>query len=342
MKKNNLLVVILAIALTILFMANDAKAVNVPAASGPNEETMINDSDYDINMESTLSLQVNETFTLDPTVIPVTAQTSLTWYSGDDIVAKVSQSGVVTALTVGTTVITARAANGKKAKCTLTVTSAAPNPIGDFWTGSYRVTSHVNREQVSDYDFPSDFIVTIKEVDGAYYVTELIGMDLTQSIYEGLRINVLDEQRAEIDLSFTNDLGYSSMAGCFLSCMYLISPHSDYELGVLEEAKIGITRRADGTLIIDDFYVFAFGLVSNYELAIDAAYYGVECKSMDAATQSSSVHDIVLDESMSGTLEICNLNGVLVYSGSKDGLPELTPGMYVFRQGCSTKKIMVH
>ena len=321
MKKMSLMT--MALAMVVMFMGNDAKAVNLPAGSEPTEEAMGNESDYSINMESSLMLQVNETFTLDPMVIPTTAQTTITWYSEDDIVAKVSSTGVVTAQSVGTTEITARAANG------------------DLWVGSYRVTSNVIRNHVSEYNYPNNFTVTIKEVDGAYYVTELVGMDLTKSIYEGLRINVLDERRAEIDLSFTNDLGNRSMSGCYLECMYLISPNEDYELGYLEEGKIGMTRKADGTLAIDDFYVFAFGLVSNFELAVDAAYHGVETMNMSSATESSSVPTIALDDATPCSLEIYNLNGMLVFSGNEDSKHELAPGTYVFRQGDSAKKITV-
>ena len=318
MKKMSLMT--MALAMVVMFMGDDAKAVNLPAGSEPTEEAMGNESDYSINMESSLMLQVNETFTLDPMVIPTTAQTTITWYSEDDIVAKVSSTGVVTAQSVGTTEITARAANGKKAKCTVTVSAAAPDPIGDLWVGSYRVTSNVIRSHVSEYNYPNNFTVTI---------------------YEGLRINVLDERRAEIDLSFTNDLGNRSMSGCYLECMYLISPNEDYELGYLEEGKIGMTRKPDGTLAIDDFYVFAFGLVSNFELAVDAAYHGVETMNMSSATESSSVPTIALDDATPCSLEIYNLNGMLVFSGNEDSKPELAPGTYVFRQGDSAKKITV-
>ena len=340
MKKQCLLTMMLTVA--VMFISIEAKAVNPLANSWPAKEATINDADYDVEMVSSLTLQVNDTYTLDPVVIPATAQTSFSWYSGDDIVANVSQSGVVTALTVGTTVITAKAANGEKAKCTVTVTSGTPNPTADTWKGSYQVTSCVDCKYVSGYDFPSNYTVTIKELDGAYYVTELIGMDLTRSIYEGLRINVIDEQHAEIDLTFTNDLGYYSMTGCFLSCIYFLSPLSDYELGVLGDGKIGMTRNADGTLAIDDFYVFAYGSVSNFQLAIDAAYYSAENTSLSEPGQSSAIIDIPHGKSISGTQEIYNLNGMLVYSGDDDGKPELAPGVYVIHRGDIVQKVLVH
>ena len=112
------------LAMAMMFIANVANAANFSASSQSIEADAVNESDYDISMDSSLTLQVNETFTLTPVIIPATAQTSLSWYSEDDLVARVSDFGVVTALTVGTTEVVARAANGKKVKCTVTVTSA--------------------------------------------------------------------------------------------------------------------------------------------------------------------------------------------------------------------------
>ena len=66
MKKMSLMT--MALAMVVMFMGDDAKAVNLPAGSEPTEEAMGNESDYSINMESSLMLQVNETFTLDPMV----------------------------------------------------------------------------------------------------------------------------------------------------------------------------------------------------------------------------------------------------------------------------------
>lgn len=324
------------LAMAVMFMGNDAKAVNRPAGSEPSEEAMGNESDYGINMESSIMLQVNETITLEPMFIPVTAQTSFTWYSENDIVAKVSPSGVITAQSVGTTEITARAANGKKAKCTVIVSAAAPNPLCDLWVGSYRVTSSIDRGHVSDYDYPNEFNITIYEHDGAFYATGMVGMSLDGTIYEGLKVNVLDGQHAEIDLSYCYDLGYRSWTGCFLNCMYMISPQSTFQPEELEESKIHMTRNSDESLVIDDFYVFAFGLATDYQIALDAAYHNVMCKHVP-----SSAPSIIVDSEQTENIEVYNINGMLVYSGKEDGIPHLSSGFYLIKLGSGIKKVVI-
>lgn len=324
-----------------MFLSNYAVAENVPIGYSVEGVSSAGDAESSIDLISTLSLRVNDSFTLEPVVSPAIAETSLTWHSNNDLVASVSQSGVVKAQSVGSVVISVRTADGKKASCTVSVTSSAPDPIGLAWTGSYSVTSSIDRGHVSGYDYPNEFIMTIYERDGAFYATGMVGMSLDSTIYEGLKINVLDEQHAEIDLSYCYDLGYRSWTGCFLNCMYMISPQSTFQPEELEEGKIAITRNPDGTLVIDDFYVFAFGLVTNYEVVLDAAYHSVECKHTSSSSQSSSIHSIVIDGNTSAELEIYNLNGMLVYLGDETGKPEQAPGIYLFRRGNSVQKILV-
>lgn len=340
MKKINYLTMMITFAT--LNLANYAVAGNVPIGHYALEVSSTdNNQESSIDLILTLALQVNDTFMLEPVVSPAIAEMSLTWHSNNDLVASVSQSGVVKAQSVGTAVVSAKTPEGKKASCTVSVTSSTPDPIGLSWTGTYRVTSSVDRGHVSGYDYPNEFTMTIYERDGAFYATGMVGMSLDSTIYEGLKINVLDEQHAEIDLSYSYDLGYRSWTGCFLNCMYMISPQSTFQPEELEEGKIAITRNPDGTLVIDDFYVFAFGLVTNYEVVLDAAYHSVECKHTSSSSQSSSIHSIVIDGNTPVQLEIYNLNGMLIYSGNEDGKPEQAPGVYLFRRGNSVQKIMV-
>lgn len=340
MKKINFLV--MAVTFATLFLVSYAEAGNVPAGHYALEVSSAdNNQETSIDLISTPSLRVNDTFMLEKVVSPTVAETSLTWHSNNEIVATVSQSGVVKAQSVGTAVVSARTAEGKKASCTVTVTSSAPNPIGLAWTGSYSVTSSVDRGHVSDYDYPNEFTMTIYEHDGAFYATGMVGMSLDSTIYEGLKVNVLDEQHAEIDLSYCYDLGYRTWTGCFLSCMYMISPQSTFQPEELEEGKIAITRDTDGSLVIDDFYIFAFGLATDYEVVLDAAYHSVRCKNMSSSSHSSSVPSIIAEGDTTGSNEIYNLNGMLVYSGDEDGKPELTPGIYVLRRGSNVQKVMV-
>lgn len=92
-----------------------------------------------ITMKNTLRLTLNETLSLDPTVLPKNASNkNLTFTSSDYSVAGVDASGRVTGKNVGKAVITCTAADGSgvKARCTVTVsiratslTSTVKSPI---------------------------------------------------------------------------------------------------------------------------------------------------------------------------------------------------------------------
>ena len=70
--------------------------------------------------KSTASVQIGQTTTLVATTTPNNAQ--VTWLSSDEDVATVS-NGVVTGVSTGTAVITAKLSDSVKAQCTVTVTS---------------------------------------------------------------------------------------------------------------------------------------------------------------------------------------------------------------------------
>ena len=281
---------------------------------------------------STMSLELNETANLTATVYPSNATTSLAWSTSNSSVAKVS-NGKVTAVGAGTCKITVKTSNGKSASCNVTVRSSNSGTSAG-WSGTYNVTSSVDRKHVSDYNFPSSFTMKIKLVDGTYYVTEMLGLDLTRSIYEGIKLNMIDNQRAELDLDYNNDLGGFTTTGEYLDGLYLISTQSTYQWSNL--GHLYLTRKSDGSIVMDDFNVFAFGGYTDYGYVLDAVYHNVK-----GSNTSSSVPTIVADDSTPSILEIYNLNGVLVYSGDKDCKPMLTPGIYVFRRGRNVQKVMV-
>ena len=281
---------------------------------------------------SSLSLEVNETANLTATVYPSNATTSLTWSTSNSSVAKVS-SGKVTAVGAGTCMITVKTSNGKSASCNVTVRSSNSGTSAG-WSGTYNVTSSVDRKHVSDYNFPSSFTMKIKLVDGTYYVTEMLGLDLARSIYEGIKLNMIDNQRAELDLDYNNDLGGFTTTGEYLNGLYLITTQPTYQWSNL--GHLYLTRKSDGSIVMDDFNVFAFGGYTDYGYVLDAVYHNVK-----GSNTSSSVPTIMADESTPSILEIYNLNGMLVYSGDEDGKPELAPGIYVFRHGSNVQKVMI-
>ena len=77
-----------------------------------------------VSLPSTLSVNLGDTYTFSPIITDSRATTSLTWQSSQPNVATVSSTGVLSAVGVGTTVITCTAHNGVSALCTVTV-----NPI---------------------------------------------------------------------------------------------------------------------------------------------------------------------------------------------------------------------
>ena len=73
-------------------------------------------------------LETGKTFSLKATITPSNATNkNITWKSSNNAVAKVDSSGKVTAVSVGTAVISAKIANGKTATCSITVSAIKEN-----------------------------------------------------------------------------------------------------------------------------------------------------------------------------------------------------------------------
>lgn len=91
--------------------------------------------------QTTASLKKGETLTLTATVAPSdAANKSVTWSSSNNSVATVSTSGVVTAISEGTAVITVKTADGgKTASCTVAVAHT------HSYTGTYYETAHPHK-----------------------------------------------------------------------------------------------------------------------------------------------------------------------------------------------------
>lgn len=77
-----------------------------------------------ISIPNNLSLIVGEELALSPIITDSRATTTLTWQSSNTSVAAVSENGTISAINVGTTIITCTAQNGVSAQCVVTV-----NPI---------------------------------------------------------------------------------------------------------------------------------------------------------------------------------------------------------------------
>lgn len=83
-----------------------------------------------ITMEEEISLEVSQTYTLNPTLTPSNAKTTLTWKSSDTKVATVRQDGTVTAVAPGSAEITVTTSNGLSATCRVVIEGS--EPIAEF------------------------------------------------------------------------------------------------------------------------------------------------------------------------------------------------------------------
>ncbi len=72
--------------------------------------------------KATLDVRNNKTIQLSATLQPEGVSSTITWKSGKPGVATVDDNGLVTAVAKGTATITAKSANGKTARCKITVT----------------------------------------------------------------------------------------------------------------------------------------------------------------------------------------------------------------------------
>ena len=90
---------------------------------------------------TTLHLQVGETRQLTATVLPVNAtEQSLTWSSTNPYRVSVDNNGLVTALSQGTAYVTAKAANGVRSSCLVTVTSPSSYQVSILGPGAQAET----------------------------------------------------------------------------------------------------------------------------------------------------------------------------------------------------------
>ena len=96
--------------------------------------------------QSSAEIEIGQTLQLNVTVSPSTAtRKDITWSSNKSSVASVSSSGLVTAVSEGTTTITA-SADGKKGECTVTVFKGFV-AVSEVKLGKTEVTLYVGEEE---------------------------------------------------------------------------------------------------------------------------------------------------------------------------------------------------
>ena len=102
-------------------------AINIAGSTPTTSMTFAGDNANTVSgilLPATASVAKDATLALPAVLLPFGVESALTWESGTTAKATVSSTGVVTGVATGTAVITATAANGQSASCTVTVTSA--------------------------------------------------------------------------------------------------------------------------------------------------------------------------------------------------------------------------
>ena len=102
-------------------------AINIAGSTPTTSMTFAGDNANTVSgilLPATASVAKDATLQLPAVLLPFGVESAVTWASGTTAKATVNSSGVVTGVATGTSLITATAANGQSASCTVTVTSA--------------------------------------------------------------------------------------------------------------------------------------------------------------------------------------------------------------------------
>lgn len=110
------------------------------------------------------------------------------------------------------------------------------------------------------------------------------------------------------------------------------------QVSVLSAGRCLITVKTDdGGIQISDFYVFYFGLGSDYEYRKDAFY-------ADNKSYSDISTGVIIPENdyiLTNEIEIFTLEGTRVYKGAIDGNIQLKSDIYIIRRDNKTIKTFI-
>lgn len=109
-----------------------------------------------ISLPDTITMKVGESQKIIPQFTPEDASSSLTWFINNEMIAEISDDGVVTAHNVGTATIKVTTANNLSASCVLNVTKD-PESIGLSFIGDMFVNDTV---KLTAYVVPTFAVTT--------------------------------------------------------------------------------------------------------------------------------------------------------------------------------------
>ena len=282
---------------------------------------------------TSLTLVVGEVAEIIANVLPTDATFEAMWNSSDETVASV-HDGEIKALSKGRCIITMTTQNGLSALCNVIVKDDEPivEPSHD-WSGRYQMKAKVDCSESTGYIYPEEFVMEIEEgTDGAYCITSFIGFDVAKSYpYTGLKLNFTSNTEATIDLDYNNDAGGWTVDDKYTDGLHLLSANSKYDSWDL--GNISLTRNGDNEITISDFYVYYFGIASNFEYSREARY--ANCATVNEFTGLDNINE---DGQDNDTFEIYSLGGKCIYIGNDKNVPMLEAGIYIVKKGNKTIK----
>lgn len=189
---------------------------------------------------NTLSLVNGKTATLTAEILPEkTTNKTITWTSSKTDVATVDKNGVVTALSVGTTTITATTTNGKTASCVLIVTPVLAESV----------TLNASELSLGIGEQPVNLVATVLPANTAdKSLTWSINKPLVASIDDNGLITPLTEGTATVTVTTAN----GKTATCNITVFMVTIPVE--KLTILDGRGMPITLL---TLHVDDTHQFS-------------------------------------------------------------------------------------
>ena len=203
--------------------------------------------------ETTLTLKVGETHTLTATILPEDAtDKTLTWTTDNETVATVA-GGVITAVGAGETVITATAANGVKATCTLTVEKATVELTSITISGATEVLV--------------DEKITLTATPNA-------GATLEEVTWKSSDTTIATVENGVVTGVKAGTVEITASSGDITSAPYTI----EVKDAIVEQGKFGLYQVTRGearyfTGKMDGYY---FGTTTDYAAAVDVIVYEAE------------------------------------------------------------------
>lgn len=289
-----------------------------------------------IIVQENLEIEVDSEILLSVEVLPVESKTDLTWCSSNEGIAKV-ENGKVKAISVGTCVITVTTDNGICTSCNVNVkdkTIIPTDSITESWDGTYLFTSNITHFTKSEIGFNDNFNVTISNKQNTLYITSMLGCNTVYIIYEGLELRIVDDYHAEINLEYNDNLGCPLEDGYYAN-LHLLSPDEEYNYNL--NKVIRLTRTDDKNITIEDFYVYAFGLDTDFEYLKEVKFSN--CVGRKVTYNATRIETDTFEDN--SFISIFDMSGHAVYRGNRNNTPLLPKGTYIVKDGRYSKKVIL-